>query len=408
MARVISASLSPNTQRDDVALAAYTLLRPWMWKQGREVAKAEAWFADYFSAATAVSFNSGRSALLALLQSFGIDKGDEVILQAFTCVAVPNSILWAGATPVFVDIDDSYNLDPKDVAQKITKRTKAIIVQHTFGVPANMDAVMVLAKEHNLILIEDCAHSLGAVYKGGKVGTFGDAAFFSFGRDKVLSSVWGGIAIVNNNTKQDSAAAQLRLHQESLPVPHGFWILQQLVHPVAFSLILATYTLGFGKALLVALQKLKLLSFPVYPEEKQGKQPQDFPARYPNALAVLLLHQLKKLEAYNQQRQSITKYYEKALAARGKRSKVQRVKGAIFLRFPLEVNKPKELIKHAKNRGILLGNWYHNVIDPMGVEFEAVGYVKGSCPKAEKAAAHIVNLPTLVTPLQAKRVIELF
>lgn len=408
MAIIISASLSPNTQRDDVALAAKTLLRPWVWREGKEVALAEGWFRTHFSTPTAASFNSGRAALLAILKSFGIGGGDEVLLQAFTCVAVPNSVLWAGATPRFVDIDETYNLDPKDLAQKITKRTKAVIVQHTFGTPANMDAIGALAQTHNLIIIEDCAHSLGASYKGRNVGSLGDAAFFSFGRDKVLSSVWGGMAIINKRTTHAKAALALREYQQALPVPGGFWIFQQLLHPVAFSLILGTYTAGFGKALLVVLQKLRLLSFPVYAEEKQGKRPQDFPARYPNALAILLIHQLKKLDAYNSQRQTIAGYYRENLDQRGKRGMVKTDNGAVFLRFPLEVKNPEELLHKAKNRGILLGNWYHNVVDPTGVEFAAIGYVRGSCPNAEKAAVNIVNLPTLISQKQAQRVVEIF
>jgi dTDP-4-amino-4,6-dideoxygalactose transaminase len=408
MARIISASLSPNTQRDDVTLAFKTALRPWTWREGREVAAAEEWFCAYFSTGTAVSFNSGRSALLALLKSFGVGAGDEVLLQAFTCVAVPNSVLWAGATPRFVDIDETYNLDPKDLVQKITKKTKVIIVQHTFGIPANLGTIIALAQKHNLIVIEDCAHALGASYKGHKVGSLGDAAFFSFGRDKVLSSVWGGMAIVNTTTTRGRAATKLKEYQHMTPMPGGLWIAQQLRHPIAFSAILATYTVGFGKALLVALQKLHLLSFPVYPEEKLGKRPQDFPARFPNALAILLLNQLKKLDAYNAQRRKIARYYAIALARLGKRGTVKTDNGALFLRFPLEVKNQEGLLRKAKRRGILLGNWYHNIVDPTGVELASVGYVQGSCPKAEKAAAHIVNLPTLIDESQARRVVEIF
>lgn len=408
MATIISASLSPNTQGDDVALAAKTLLRPWVWRVGREVAIAEGWFRTYFSTDTAVSFNSGRAALLALLKSFGIGGGDEVLLQAFTCVAVPNSVLWAGATPRFVDIDETYNLDPNDLAQKITKKTKVVIVQHTFGIPANMDAIAALVQKHNLIVIEDCAHSLGASYKGRNVGSLGDAAFFSFGRDKVLSSVWGGMAMVNKKITHTKAAAALRAYQQNLPTPRAFWIFQQLLHPVAFLLILGTYTAGFGKVLLVVLQKLRLLSFPVYPEEKQGKRPQDFPARFPNALAILLLNQLKKLNAYNSQRRTIALYFRKTLIHQGKSGLVDRANGAMFLRYPLKVKNPEGILRKAKARGILLGNWYHNVVDPTGVEFAAVGYVKGSCPNAEKAAVSIVNLPTLISEQQAKRVVEIF
>src|SRR5581483_4013141 len=113
--------------------------------------------------------------------------------QAFTCVAVPNSVLWTGAKAIYADIDETGNLDPKDLEKKITKKTKAVIIQHTFGIAANMDAIQKVLKGKKIILIEDCAHALGASYKGKKLGTFGEFAFFSFGRDKVISSVFGGM-----------------------------------------------------------------------------------------------------------------------------------------------------------------------------------------------------------------------
>src|SRR3972149_5387123 len=156
--RVISASLSPNVERDDAWSAFITMLTPWSWQQGRAIAAVEAWFRQYCGAETAASFNSGRSALLAILRAFGVGAGDEVIVQAFTCVAVPNSVRWAGATPVFTDVDETLNLDTVDCARKITKRTKAIIVQHTFGVPAAMDAIVSLGRKHNLVIIDDCRH----------------------------------------------------------------------------------------------------------------------------------------------------------------------------------------------------------------------------------------------------------
>src|SRR3989344_9394741 len=107
MRRVISASLSPNTQLDDVYRALSVLLRPWVWQKGNAVDKVGYWFTEYFGTRSVATFNSGRSAFLALLRAFRIGKGDEVIIQAFTCVAVPNSVLWAGARPVYADIDGS-------------------------------------------------------------------------------------------------------------------------------------------------------------------------------------------------------------------------------------------------------------------------------------------------------------
>lgn len=381
---IISSSLSPNTDWRDVLAALQILVKPWTWKRGGDIEKVESWFRNYFQTDTAVSFNAGRAALLAILEAFGIGRGDEVLLQAFTCVAVPNSVLWAGAKPVYVDIDDTFNMDPVDAEKKITPKTKAIIVQHTFGIPAQINKLKDIAARYHLILIEDCAHSLGAIYKGKKIGTFGDAAFFSFGRDKVVSSVWGGMAIGESTLKK---------FQRNLPYPSYFWIFQQLLHPIAFAIILPLYTVGLGKLLLFLLQRIHLLSLPVYREEKRGRQPNTIPAKYPNALAGLLTNQLSKLDTLMHKRRQVAQYYEN-----------KTVVGATYLRYPKLVNNPQVLRERAKHSGILLGNWYHHIIDPKGVNYEDVGYIRGSCPKAEYAAAHIINLPTTIPLEKAHKV----
>lgn len=401
---MISCSLSPNAEARDVWLAVKTALRPWTWQQGRSVTKVEQWFCRHFSVSEAVSFNSARSAQLGILKSLEIGKGDEVLVQAFTCVAVPNSVLWAGARPVFVDIDETLNMDVRDAEKKITSKTKALIVQHTFGIPAKMQDVVTFAKKYKLLLIEDCAHSLGASYKGKKIGTFGDAAFFSFGRDKVISSVWGGMAILSAEYRVQSA--ELRKYQKQLPMPSGFWIFQQLFHPIAFSFILVSYNIWIGKMLLFCLQKFQLLSFPVYPEEKRGRKPIDFPARFPNALASLALEQLHKLSRYNVSRGEIAAFYRASLHSVSTITSIPEIPGSLYLRFPIYVDDSLRVIARAKRGGVLLGNWYHNVIDPNGVSFDAVGYVRGSCPNAEKTALRIVNLPTRITKAEAAHVVE--
>jgi len=403
--RIISASLSPNSEWEDVAFSLIALVSPWRWRYGPELDAVCDWFTKCFGVRSVYLFNSGRSALLGILSAFGVRSGDEVIVQAFTCVAVPNSVLWAGATPVFCDIDDSYNLNPSDVKAKITKKTKAIVVQHTFGIPADMDAIMTIAHNHNLIVIEDMAHALGATYKGKSLGTFGDAAFFSFGRDKAVSSVWGGAAIVRKSLGPQSV--QLKKYHNALPHPSYGWILQQLLHPIAFAVILPLYNLGIGKAILLGLQKCRLLSFPVYRQEKLGGRPNDFPADYPNALAILLVLQLKKLERFIRTRRARATMYARFFKGRTAISSPISPNGSSFLRYPVLCTNPRTVIAAAKAQGMLLGNWYHNVVDPRGVDFSAIGYKKGSCPKAEHAACHIVNLPTLISSGQASRITKL-
>jgi perosamine synthetase len=138
--------------------------------------------------------------------ALGLKKGDEVICTDFSWVATAYSVAYTGATPVFVDVDpDSWNIDPKAIEEAVTKKTKAIMLVHTFGNPADMDPIMEVARKYNLAVIEDAAPSLGAKYKGRKVGTFGDFGCFSFHGAKVAVSGEGGILLTDNKDLYDRA-----------------------------------------------------------------------------------------------------------------------------------------------------------------------------------------------------------
>jgi len=397
--RPISISLSPNTEPDDVWLAFRLLFQPWRWKHdifGTIVPNVlyglEEEFRKYLGVKRAFAFNSGRSALLAILDSLGLERGDEVLLQAFTCNAVPNPVIWAGLKPVYVDCnEDDYNIDAGDLEKKITSRSKVVIVQHTFGLPANMDRVVETCKEHNLILIEDCAHALGARYKGRQVGTFGQAAFFSFSRDKVISSVYGGTAVTND----DMLAEKIKLFQNKVGYPSLLWTFQQLLHPVLMNWkILPSYRI-FGKYVLIIAQWLHLLSKAVHWKEKRGMKPGYFPARMPNALAILALRQLGKLERFNKHRQEIAqKYYEGLAGTSFGLPESFEGRENIFLRFAVKHPRAHEIIKKAWAQNLLIGDWYTSPLAPEDTQLEKFGYQKGSCPKAEHLAQIMLNLPT--------------
>ena len=405
MTKPIAISISPNTQSDDASLALKLLFQPWRWNQGQNVQNLEKEFELMFPSYIALAINSGRSALYLLLKSLGIKAGDEVIIQAFTCVVVPNSILWTGATPIYVDIDDTLNIDVNDLKQKITSKTKAIIVQHTFGIPANMKEIQKLAKEKGILLIEDCAHALGAKYQGKLVGTFGDMAFFSFGRDKIISSVFGGM-IISSNTK---LLKQIQSEYQKLPAPSSLWIFQQLLHPIIFeSFLKPFYNHKVVRGLLSLFQKLKLLSLAVKDEEKKSIQPSEFPAKMANALATLALNQLKKLDRFNSHRAEIVEIYGQSLKTE-KIKAFESVGEPSWLRYPVYVENAKNIISRMRRYSIFLGDWYQNVIMPCN-DLTAVKYELGSCPKAEEISNHIVNLPTFpgLSKEEAKKVAKLF
>src|SRR3989344_3630848 len=392
MIKPISISLSPNTEPDDVRLAFGLLFQPDKWKKGSAPQELEQKFAARLGVQHACAFNSGRSAFLAILESLGLEKGSEVLLQAFTCNAVPNPVMWAGLQPVYVDCnEDDFNIDVEDLERKITSKSRVVVVQHTFGLPADMSKVMEICQKHNLILIEDCAHALGAKYKGKEVGSFGKAAFFSFSRDKVISSVYGGMAV----TSDDSLASKIQAFQEKAGYPARYWVWQQLAHPVAMNWkILPTYSV-FGKYLLVLSQWLHVLSKAVHWKEKRGMKPGYFPKRMPNAQAILALRQLGKLDRFNAHRKEIAqKYYTALTGSTFELPKQFAERENIFLRFVVKHKNAHEIIRKAWTKNLLIGDWYTSPLAPDDTQLNKMRYEKGVCPKAENLAQVTLNLPT--------------
>lgn len=396
----ISISLSPNTEKDDIWLAFKLLfsaiggpaLGGQPWREGNATKRLEDEFKKYLGVKYAFTFNSGRSALMAILSSLGLEPGEEALLQAITCNAVPNPVIWSELKPVFVDCDEkTFNIDVEDLRKKITPKSKVVIVQHTFGLPVDIDEILEVCRQYNLILIEDCAHSLGAEYKNKKVGTFGKAAFFSFSRDKVISSVYGGMATTND----DELAKKIKEYQEKIGYPSCFWIFQQLLHPILMNwFILPTYSIS-GKYLLIILQRLHILSKAVHWKEKRGERPDYFPKRLPEALACLALNQFKKLEKFNLYRRELAEFYNKELKdTLFTLPIVPNDRKHIFLRFSLRHHRSRQIIKEAWQKNFLIGDWYTTPIAPSDTKLGKMQYIPGSCPNAEKLAKETLNLPT--------------
>lgn len=171
------------------------------------VRRFETDFAGYIGMRHAVIVPSGRVGLYLILKHLGLKEKTEIILPSFTYWAVPATVKFLNLNPVFVDINrKTCNLDPELVLNKITKNTKVIIPTHLYGVPCDMDAIIDIARKHSLIVVEDCVQALGAEYKCNKVGSMGDAAYFSFGITKNMPLLGGGMIVTNN----DKLANQVR------------------------------------------------------------------------------------------------------------------------------------------------------------------------------------------------------
>ena len=195
---------------------------PFSFEGGPYVQKFETEWSAYYNIKHSISINSATSGLYAAIGALGIGYGDEVIVSPFTMTACALAPLIYGAIPVFADVElETGSLDPKSIRSKVSKNTKAIIVVHQFGIPANMDVIMDIAEEFNLRIIEDCAQAHGCLYKGKEVGTIGDIGVFSLNVNKTIQTGEGGVCITND----DDLAYRLKLirnHGEAVVGPAGY------------------------------------------------------------------------------------------------------------------------------------------------------------------------------------------
>ncbi len=380
----------PNLHAHEVGIA-FSFFLPWNWgkiRKGNFTKQAEQKLEEFFSVSSATTFDSGRSALYFSLKALDIQPGDEVLVQAYTCGVVSNAIIWTGATPVYVDVKNDFTLDPNDLKKKITSRSKVLILQHTFGIPADIDSLMQIAKDHNLKIIEDCAHTIGGMYKGKLLGTFGHIGMLSFGSDKAISCGRGGALI----TQDPVIAQKIDSLQQSLSTPPFGIVIKQLFTYLIFFVTKPFYNLGIGKFILALGKRLHFITRIIEPEEKHGKNLPFYPSLLANSLSKILLFQIEKIHSLNAARLKWGKAYIQALP----KNILPQIPNAeiFFLRFPLLVSNPKKLHNMAKQQGILFGDWYNAPIAPKDMRIEYMQYQLGSCPNAEKLAIQSVNLPT--------------
>jgi perosamine synthetase len=201
----------PEIRPEDKAAVMRVLDRGVMWGgEAPEISALEREWANYVGAKYCLGANSGTAALHMAVAGVGVGPGDEVITTPFSWTSTATCILHHNAIPVFADIDPRiYNIDPARIEAKVTPRTRAIIVVHLYGLAADLDPILELAKRHNLAVIEDCCQSHGAEYKGKKIGTFGDVGVFSLNGNKNLAAGEGGLLVTNNeHVWQEAAAVQ--------------------------------------------------------------------------------------------------------------------------------------------------------------------------------------------------------
>ncbi|MEX2153553.1 MAG: DegT/DnrJ/EryC1/StrS family aminotransferase [Gemmatimonadaceae bacterium] len=340
-------------------------------------------------------YGSCRGATTSVLRAAGVGQGDEVIVTGFTCSAVPVAVRAAGAEPVYADIDPmTLAITPETVRPCITPKTRGLIVQHTLGVPADIEALIRLAREHDLVVIEDCALALGAERAGRQVGTFGDAAVFSFELSKSVTTGWGGALVVHN--------AELALNvvttYEKVPELPVARVWQRALQTAICAVLYAPALFSVGRYAVAALFKLGIFRVSSPAGEDEGRLDSHFVHRMPGPMAAVGAGAWRGLgERIARMRRAWNALRE-----------VAQRRGALLVGLPqagdvaaaprfswLEENRATAERWFAK-RGIELGRWFDAAVAPdPGERGVWIRYTRGACPNGEAIAAEIVNLPTL-------------
>jgi len=211
----------PRLAGNELAYVKDCLESGWISSLGKYIPEFEQKFADYCGVQYGVATSNGTVAIHLALLGLGIREGDEVLLPSLTFVASANPVLYVGATPVFVDVDEtSWTLDPEQLERSITPRSRAIVVVHLYGQPCAMDKILEIARRHRLVVIEDAAESHGAVYHGKRAGSFGNISCFSFYGNKTITTGEGGMCLTND---LHSAELIRHLRDQAMSKEKRYW-----------------------------------------------------------------------------------------------------------------------------------------------------------------------------------------
>ncbi len=355
-----------------------------------------------------IPFIKGRVALYAILRAAGIGPGDEVLIPGFTCVVVAGAVGYTGARPVFYDIvPETYNGDPEQAVAMITERTRAVLVQHTFGMPADLGRLPTLCRERDILLVEDCAHATGALTPAGPAGSLGDAAFTSFQWSKPVTTGLGGAARIN---RPDLAEKLRRIADEEFDEPSLLKSLtlltvssafEHLFRPAVFWTVRDAYRWLGKRGLVAGSSSAAELVDPAIPAayaETFGRPRHGQIARVLRRLPATIAH-----------RTAIARRYAEWCDGHGFARQHETVGSAsAHLRFPLLVNDRPRLLADARANRIEIGDWFNAPLHPAEAAGEAFGYTPGTCPVGDRLAQCVINLPThrRVSGHEAERVLS--
>lgn len=343
---------------DDINAAIMEVLHSGTYILGPRVRQLEKTVAAYCGVSHGVGVASGSDALFLSLLACGIGPGDEVITSPFTFFATAGAITRTGATPVFVDIDaETCNINPEKIKPKITRRTKAIIPVHVFGQMADVNAILSLAEEHGLVVIEDACQALGAEYRGCRAGSLGKAGCFSFFPTKNLGGYGDGGMVV---TRDEGLAARVQFLRA-----HG----------------------SRGKFI----------------HESMG-----YNSRLDELQAAVLLVKFKYLERWIEQRQLLARRYDRLLGQVVKTPRVMEGNRHTYHLYVIRSPHRDKIKTHLEKNGVGCGIYYPIPLH-LQKAYKHLGYKAGDLPEAERAAGEVLAIPLYpgLAPAEIEKIAQL-
>ena len=371
-------------------------------------------FASLIGKGRAFSYASCRMAFFNILQAMNVSKGDEVIILGHTCSVMVNAILRTGATPVFSDIDErNFGSCPHSIKSKISKKTKVILAQHSFGIPCDIVEIQKIAQAHKVFLIEDCALTLSSKIKNKSIGCFGDAALFSTDHSKPINTLIGGIAY---STDSELIKKIEILHDNCPEIP----VSKQIA--IIIRIFLERFFCDASRNGLFAVMDLfcnhiykKFPNTNPFLEHDSGLISNSpyyyYPSKLPVFLSVLGIYELQR---WNKNKEERVRLLESSKLALSKQRGIK-LPEAYFdksleivpLRIIFTTKERDELFKSDfKNFINISWTWFMRPIVCASVPLSSLGYEAGSCPKSEKACAEIANIPWKVPTSEYPKIFD--
>ncbi len=340
-----------------------------------------------------LAYYRGRVALYAILKGLDVKRDDHVATQAFTCVAVPEAIIATGARPIYVDIEpDGFNMDATDLARKITPHTRAVVIQHTFGIPARLSELHEVARHYRIPIIEDCCHTHDTLYNGQRIGHLGVASFYSFEWGKPVVVGLGGSAIV----RDEELLSRMESQYTKFVAPGIVRQCKINIQALFYNLLYRPACYWRLRNLFHVLSRIGAAEGNYRPVVADSDIAMDFGMRMADCHKRAMVKRIHENPRRTRNSiQLVEQYRTRIKSARLVHPRVASDCLPVYARYPLRAARKAAVLNKARKCNIELADWYSSPVHPLTYQaLGSVGYQSDSCPNAEVRAGEVISLPT--------------